>query len=93
MPSDELPRKLTGETGSLRYMAPEVALYWPYTHRSEVFSFALVLWEVTRPGPSPTARPLPPSSRRSPPLPHLCLIRAPWWVDVCSREAVQLVHE
>jgi len=46
MPSDELPRKLTGETGSLRYMAPEVALYWPYTHRSEVFSFALVLWEM-----------------------------------------------
>jgi len=45
-PSDEIPRKLTGETGSLRYMAPEVALSKPYTHRAEVFSFALVLWEM-----------------------------------------------
>jgi len=45
-PADELPRKLTGETGSLRYMAPEVALAKSYTHRAEVFSFALVLWEM-----------------------------------------------
>jgi len=44
--ADNTPRKLTGETGSLRYMAPEVALYWPYSHRAEVFSFALVLWEM-----------------------------------------------
>ena len=32
-------RRLTGETGSLRYMAPEMALNHPYNHKSEVFSF------------------------------------------------------
>ena len=44
--TDDEPRDLTGETGSLRYMAPEVALSRPYSHKSEVFSFATVLWEM-----------------------------------------------
>jgi len=35
-------RKLTGLTGSLRYMAPEVALCQPYNHKAEVFSFGSV---------------------------------------------------
>ena len=39
-------RKLTGNTGSLRYMAPEVALAKPYSHKAEVFAFATVLWEM-----------------------------------------------
>ena len=39
-------RKLTGNTGSLRYMAPEVALSKPYSHKAEVFAFATVLWEM-----------------------------------------------
>ena len=30
----------------LRYMAPEVALSKPYSHRSEAFSFATILWEM-----------------------------------------------
>jgi len=45
-------RPLTGETGSLRYMSPEVALNRPYNRRAEVFSFASVLYEMaahTRP--------------------------------------------
>uniref|UniRef100_A0A6U5G9F0 Protein kinase domain-containing protein n=1 Tax=Calcidiscus leptoporus TaxID=127549 RepID=A0A6U5G9F0_9EUKA len=42
----DAPRPLTGLTGSLRYMAPEVALEQPYNHKSEVFSFATVLWEM-----------------------------------------------
>jgi len=33
-------------THSLRYMAPEVAVSKPYSHRSEVFSFATILWEM-----------------------------------------------
>ena len=45
-PDDNIPRKLTGETGSLRYMAPEVANSEPYNHRAEVFSFATVVWEM-----------------------------------------------
>jgi len=39
-------RKLTGLTGSLRYMAPEVALCQPYNHKAEVFSFASLLFEM-----------------------------------------------
>ena len=44
--ASDAPRKLTGETGSLRYMAPEVANSQPYNHKAEVFSFATVLWEM-----------------------------------------------
>lgn len=43
---DDAPRNLTGETGSMRYMAPEVANSQPYSHKAEVFSFASVLWEL-----------------------------------------------
>ena len=33
--------------GSLRYMAPEVAMFQPYNHKAEIYSFAIVLWEMT----------------------------------------------
>ena len=39
-------RRLTGECGSLRYMAPEVCNNRKYNHLSEVFSFGTVLWEM-----------------------------------------------
>mmetsp|Transcript_15390 Transcript_15390/g.50090 ORF Transcript_15390/g.50090 Transcript_15390/m.50090 type:complete len:391 (-) Transcript_15390:46-1218(-) len=39
-------RRLTGLTGSLRYMAPEVALSQPYNHKAEVFSFTSLLYHV-----------------------------------------------
>jgi len=39
-------RSLTGMTGSLRYMAPEVALCAPYNHKAEVFSFTSLLFEI-----------------------------------------------
>lgn len=35
--------KLTGETGSPRYMAPEVALSQPYNETSDVYAFSLLL--------------------------------------------------
>lgn len=38
--------KLTGFTGSLRYMAPEVAKCEPYNVSADVFSFGLLLWHV-----------------------------------------------
>ena len=37
---------LTGNTGSLRYMAPEVALGLPYSHRADAYSFGIVLWQI-----------------------------------------------
>ncbi len=44
--TDDEPRQLTGETGSMRYMAPEVANSQKYNHKAEVYSFASVLWEL-----------------------------------------------
>lgn len=43
---DTQTRKLTGQTGSLRYMAPEVAMNQPYNHKAEIFSFATCLWQM-----------------------------------------------
>lgn len=37
---------LTGDTGSPRYMAPEVALGQPYNQKADVYSFALLIWEL-----------------------------------------------
>jgi serine/threonine protein kinase len=38
--------KMTGETGSYRYMAPEVFLHEQYDKSVDVFSFAMVLYEM-----------------------------------------------
>ena len=38
---------LTGLTGSRRYMAPEVILCKPYNLKADVYSFAIVCWELT----------------------------------------------
>jgi serine/threonine protein kinase len=37
---------MSGNCGSLRYMAPEVALSKPYNHKVDVYSFAIILWEM-----------------------------------------------
>jgi serine/threonine protein kinase len=37
---------LTGMTGSLPWMAPEVAKTEPYNHKVDVFSFAVLLWQI-----------------------------------------------
>jgi len=37
---------LTGNTGSLRYMAPEVALGRPYDERVDAYSFGILFWQV-----------------------------------------------
>ena len=38
--------KMSGETGSLRYMAPEVADALPYHWSADVYSFGIILWEI-----------------------------------------------
>merc|ERR1712232_1385185 len=43
--SDEV-YEMTGGTGSLRYMAPEVANSYPYNHKADVHSFGILLWEL-----------------------------------------------
>lgn len=37
---------MTGMTGSLRYMAPEVALHKPYNEKVDVHSFGIILWQI-----------------------------------------------
>jgi serine/threonine protein kinase len=38
--------KLTGDTGSTRYMAPEVALCKPYNEMADVYSFGILLFQI-----------------------------------------------
>ncbi|XP_050259497.1 serine/threonine-protein kinase STY46-like isoform X5 [Quercus robur] len=37
---------MTAETGTYRWMAPEVIEHKPYDHKADVFSFVIVLWEL-----------------------------------------------
>ncbi len=43
--SDDL-YDMSGNTGSLRYMAPEVAMRRPYNSSVDVFSFGILLWQI-----------------------------------------------
>ena len=38
--------EMTGGTGTLRYMPPEVAMYQPYNEKVDVFSFGIVMWTI-----------------------------------------------
>ncbi|KQJ94770.1 hypothetical protein BRADI_3g13060v3 [Brachypodium distachyon] len=38
--------QMTAETGTYRWMAPEIIDHKPYDHKADVFSFAIVLWEL-----------------------------------------------
>uniref|UniRef100_A0A803LFN4 Protein kinase domain-containing protein n=1 Tax=Chenopodium quinoa TaxID=63459 RepID=A0A803LFN4_CHEQI len=40
------PRDMTGETGTLGYMAPEVFDGKPYNRKCDVYSFGICLWEI-----------------------------------------------
>jgi len=38
--------KMTGFTGTLAYMAPEVALRKPYNEKVDIYSFGIILWQM-----------------------------------------------
>lgn len=40
------PNEMTGETGTLGYMAPEVLNGHPYNRKCDVYSFGICLWEI-----------------------------------------------
>lgn len=46
-------RDLTAETGTYRWMAPEVVSHKPYTRKCDVFSYSIVLWELLSEGTVP----------------------------------------
>ncbi|KAJ4962265.1 hypothetical protein NE237_022204 [Protea cynaroides] len=37
---------MTAETGTYRWMAPEIIEHKPYDHKADVFSYGIVLWEL-----------------------------------------------
>eukprot|EP00607_Mallomonas_marina_P007294 CAMPEP_0182418564 /NCGR_PEP_ID=MMETSP1167-20130531/2964_1 /TAXON_ID=2988 /ORGANISM="Mallomonas Sp, Strain CCMP3275" /LENGTH=608 /DNA_ID=CAMNT_0024592827 /DNA_START=54 /DNA_END=1880 /DNA_ORIENTATION=+ len=39
---------MSGNTGSLRFMAPEVAMRQSYSEKADVYSFAIVVWQMAR---------------------------------------------
>lgn len=39
---------MTGYTGSLRYMAPEVVIRQAYSEKADVYSFGIMLWQMAR---------------------------------------------
>ncbi|KAJ4747875.1 Protein kinase superfamily protein [Rhynchospora pubera] len=43
---EERPEGMTPETGTYRWMAPEMIQHRPYTHKVDVYSFGIVLWEL-----------------------------------------------
>ncbi|XP_050235017.1 serine/threonine-protein kinase STY8-like [Mercurialis annua] len=50
---------MTAETGTYRWMAPEVINHQPYDQKADIFSFAIVLWElITAKVPYDTMTPL-----------------------------------
>jgi serine/threonine protein kinase len=38
--------RMTGLAGTFHWMAPEVLKSDEYTHKADVYSFAIVLWEI-----------------------------------------------
>jgi serine/threonine protein kinase len=39
--------EMSGNTGTAIYMAPEVALRQPYTEKADIYSFGMILWQMT----------------------------------------------
>lgn len=44
---------MTAETGTYRWMAPEVIAHQHYTHKCDVFSYGILLWELVSGGDIP----------------------------------------
>jgi serine/threonine protein kinase len=68
-------RNLTGETGTYRWMAPEVVRHEAYSNKADVYSFAIMMWQfLTHEEPfldvsSTEAARLVALERKRPPLP------------------------
>ena len=37
---------MTGMAGTFHWMAPEVLMSSQYTHKADIYSFGIVLWEI-----------------------------------------------
>jgi serine/threonine protein kinase len=93
----------TAETGTYRWMAPEVICHEPYSTAADVYSFGVVLWELlTRDRPFKDMTPIqaafavarhghrPPIPQGTPP-PLASLIRRCWHSDPAARPTFEQV--
>ena len=39
--------EMSGHTGTVIYMAPEVVIRQPYTEKADIYSFGMILWQMT----------------------------------------------
>ena len=62
--------KLTGETGSYRYMAPEVFRHEPYNAKVDIYAFSMICYYFTH-GEPPFARTPPVDAARAAALEHV----------------------
>ncbi|KAL8518645.1 hypothetical protein ACS0TY_009842 [Phlomoides rotata] len=79
--------KLTGETGSYRYMAPEVFKHRKYDKKVDVFSFAMILYEMLE-GDSPMSNYEPYEAARYVAEGHRPMLRAKGFIP-CLRELIE----
>jgi serine/threonine protein kinase len=91
---------MTAETGTYRWMAPEVIEHKPYDEKADVFSFGVVLWELltakVRPLSCHLSRYLRASEQRprsqlSPPT-HVCHLPAPHPPTFTCTHPTHLTH-
>jgi serine/threonine protein kinase len=103
-PDDNDTFKMTGRIGTLRYMAPEVALKAPYNLKADVYSWSIVLWEMlsleNAYQPIPRERFLTLVCQRGKrlkldhtwPKPVRDLIHRSWANDISTRPTIQEVY-
>uniref|UniRef100_A0A6U2AG01 Protein kinase domain-containing protein n=1 Tax=Pseudictyota dubia TaxID=2749911 RepID=A0A6U2AG01_9STRA len=102
--NDDGTYKMTGFTGSLRYMAPEVALSKPYNFTADTYSFGTVLHEMIslqKPYDGFSKRKhadlvvrgdLRPDVPRSWPVPLRILIKRSWSREIRDRPSVESAY-
>lgn len=81
-------QELTAETGTYRYMAPEVIRHESYSSNADVYSFGLVLWQlITRDAPFATMTPIQAAfavaEGRRPDIPPSCPSRLREIIELC----------
>ncbi|KAL8499049.1 hypothetical protein ACS0TY_022131 [Phlomoides rotata] len=79
--------KFPGETGSYRYMAPEVFNHRKYDKKVDVFSFAMILYEMLE-GDSPMSNYEPYEAARYVAEGHRPMLRAKGFIP-CLRELIE----
>mmetsp|Transcript_13879 Transcript_13879/g.16998 ORF Transcript_13879/g.16998 Transcript_13879/m.16998 type:complete len:1403 (+) Transcript_13879:63-4271(+) len=95
-------QELTAETGTYRYMAPEVIRHESYSSNADVYSFGLVLWQlITRQVPFATMSPVQaayavaeghrPEIPKNVPEPLARIIQACWNEDSYSRPSFTVI--